>query len=302
VEVGVSSTNLALMGGSWGVSGYPAPWRQMFLLELWSTQRRGRLSAHLVSGEIDEFIGEYAYELLAAPAPQLFVLNASAEVPATGVYHLELRRDGALLGRKPLAFGALPRDPASRPELVDVEMGKVQALLAASKDPRLPASLRAGVEYFCVAQSVQHTGDTMSVEQALVAAYWENYPLVLPVTIGLQTRLPAGKRYAVEFETASVFTGARTPFLRGEVESASDSTAIQVVQETLLQVDGPGMYFVSVRINGARLASRMLVAETSEAKWSFSLMPEDELQVRQGELLLLGQGAVSRPSELKLAD
>lgn len=271
------------------VDKYPLEGEILIVLGFWGTAGEHALRLSLRIGDAETIIEEAKFRNDYLPEEVEFVCKTRLKVDAPGPAFLEARIDGQLLARRAIRFGEtdgpIPNDPRELAEFAARNDARAKAAQQADVDPALEQDLRPGLAYFVLCQEV-HNGADLVFEQEFKAAYWKTYPLLLKCNIALGFRVPPGE-HKLQIVLVDAATRKDATIDTGSCVSRSACLTTAFEGTVVIQVPKPGYYFVNALLDGKRLGTRLLVAETAKAQFSYSLRKEDAARVEAGELLLL---------------
>jgi len=149
---------------------------------------------------------------------------------------------------------------------------------------------KAEVVYFSMCQDVEWDNLNLKLIQQSASFYWGEYPLPLKQKVISSFRLPKGE-HEIKLELVDASTREKWEIGNKKITSESSFIASPIVGEFLTEIPKPGIYFLNAVVDEQRLTSILFAAETSEARWSYTMLDEDKESVKKGELLCLSKEA-----------
>jgi len=162
--------------------------------------------------------------------------------------------------------------------------------MAQQNDEEMEKNNKPEIVYFAMCQDVECDSLNLKLIQQTVSFYWENYPLPLRQKVVSSFRMPKGE-HRIKLELVDASTRERWEVGNKKVTSESSFIASPIVGEFLIEIPKPGIYFLNAIVDEQRLTSILFAAETSEARWSYTILDEDKQSVKNGELLCLSKEA-----------
>ena len=129
-------------------------------------------------------------------------------------------------------------------------------------------------------------GNIESFRNQFWVCYWRQYPLPLACHVASAFRLAPGK-HNIRIDLVDATNQSSALITTATVESRSSFSIMPVHGDVIIQVPKPGYYFVNIYVDDALTGSLVLVAETDKPQFSYTLLPEMEKEVREGQLRLL---------------
>lgn len=268
---------------------FPLEGELLVVVGFWGTAGEHALKISLKIGETETILesGKFHNDFLPEEVEFVSKVRFKVEYPTAAFFEVHI--DDQLLARRAVRFGLLdepiPGDPAKLKEFAARQDVRAKAEQQADTDPSLVENLRAGLAYFVLCQEVRH-GDDLEFEQEFKAAYWKSYPLLLKCNIALAFRVSLGE-HQLKLTLVDAATRTEWPIDTGKCVSTSPCLTTTFEGTVIIKVPKSGLYFVNAILDGQRLGTKLLAAETTKAKFSYSLRDEDAARVEAGELLLL---------------
>lgn len=274
-----------------GAREYPTSYRCVIALSFWGSPGTYRLSVRLRSGNHVTTVAEQDVTVQYHAESIEGFIDAALAVPEPGHSYLECYLDGARIGRRAIYFGLLKALPLHLPEherAREVERLGAEALRA--RDEELEAKQAPSVDYFLFCMELQWDGHVLKVGHQVLAVFWKEYPLALRANVGVGFRAIQG-RHALRIDLVDVFTRESWTVDTATIDAESSTQLIQIQGPAIVNLPGPGFYFLNLVIDDARAASLLFIAEGEKTQYSYVLLPEHAKRVAAGELLVLGKGA-----------
>lgn len=222
------------------------------------------------------------------------VRNIKLQVDQPGTAILEAKINGTLLGRRALYFHQLKPGDKEKPNFGNI----ILDVLAEQVDEEMEKTQKPEVVFFAMCQDVEYDSLNLKFIQQSVSFYWERYPLPLRQKVISSFRLPKGE-HKTKLELVDAITREKWDVGSKTMQSESSYMANPIVGEFIIQIPKPGLYFLNAIVNDQRLTSILFTAETSEARWSYTMYDEQKQQVKDGELLCLSKEAVKNKGHRK---
>lgn len=279
-EVGLTEFNGTL--SAIAKVNYPIEIEMLLTLEYWGSPGKHNLEFTLIKDGVSDLIHKETIESEFIPQSVEVVRNIKLQIDKPGPAILEATINNTVLGRRVLYFYQLNPGDTRRPEIGNIVLDS----MAAHADEEMEKSKKAEVVYFAMCQDVEYDSLNLKLVRQSVSFYWEKYPLPLRQKVISSFRLPKGE-HKVKLELVDATTREKWEVGNKKVVSESSYIANPIVGEFLIEIPRPGIYFLNAIVDDVRLTSIMFAAETSEARWSYTLLEEDKESVKRGELLCL---------------
>lgn len=172
--------------------------------------------------------------------------------------------------------------------------------MATQNDQEMEKNKKAEVVYFAMCQDVEWDSLNLKLVQQSASFYWEKYPLPLRQKVISSFRLPKGE-HQLKLELVDAATRENWEVGNKKVVSESSFIANPIVGEFLIEIPRPGIYFLNAIVDGQRITSLLFAAETSEARWSYTLLDKEKADVKNGQLLCLSKEATKDKSNERKA-
>ena len=149
-------------------------------------------------------------------------------------------------------------------------------------------------------QDVRYDSLNLKLIQQSVSFYWEQYPLPLRQKVISSFRLPKGE-HKISLELVDATTREKWDVGSKTMLSESSYMANPIVGEFIIQIPKPGLYFLNAIVNEQRLTSILFAAESSDARYSYTIYDTEKEKVKKGELLCLAKEAVKNKGKERIA-
>lgn len=265
---------------------YPITAEMLLSIEYWGSPGTHNLEFILIKDGVSKTVHKETIESQFIPESVELVRNIKLEVEQPGPAMLEATINGMVLGRRALYFHQLKPEDTQKPEIGNI----VLDAMAEQNDEEMEKTKKAEIVYFAMCQDFTFDSLNLKLIQQSASFYWEKYPLPLRQKIISSFRLPKGENQIL-LELVDAATREKWYVGSKKIESKSNFTASTLEGEFLIEIPNPGIYFINVSVNGQRLTSILFAAETSEAKWSYSLLDKEKNEVKSGQLLCLSKEA-----------
>lgn len=234
-------------------------------------------------------IGSVPFKIEYFPEDIDIEIEMNLQIENPGTVFLEAWIEGQLMARRVLYFMKIespePKTEESKELLGVLVREQLKNQLIAQED-LLVENDRPQLVYFFLCQDFTNDNDIDTFRNQFWVTYWKHYPLPLRCLIASAFRLKRGDHW-VKFNLVNAANGNATTIFETKVESQSSCLIMRVHVETIITVPNPGYYFVNTYVDDAMIASSILIAETDKPHFSYSLLPEAEKEIKEGQLLTL---------------
>lgn len=265
---------------------YPIEIEMLLALEYWGSPGTHNLEFNLIKDGVSQIVHRETVESEFIPVSVELVRNIKLEVDKPGSAILQATINGIILGRRAMYFYQLQPEDAQKPNIGNIVLDS----MAQQKDEEMEENKKAEVVYFAMCQDVECDSLNLKLVQQSVSFYWEKYPLPLRQKVISSFRLPKGE-HKVKLELVDASTREKWEVGNKKIISESSFIANPIVGEFLIEIPRPGIYFLNAIVDEQRLTSILFAAETSEARWSYTMLDNDKESVKKGELLCLSKEA-----------
>jgi len=265
---------------------YPITIDMLLALEYWGSPSTHNLEFTLIKDGMKTTIHKETVESKFIPESVELVRNIKLSVNKPGSAILQATLNGVVLGRRSMYFYQLKSEDSSKPNIGNIVLDS----MAQQNDEEMEKNNKPEIVYFAMCQDVECDSLNLKLIQQTVSFYWENYPLPLRQKVVSSFRMPKGE-HRIKLELVDASTRERWEVGNKKVTSESSFIASPIVGEFLIEIPKPGIYFLNAIVDEQRLTSILFAAETSEARWSYTILDEDKQSVKNGELLCLSKEA-----------
>lgn len=272
---------------------YPTSIRVLVALAAWGSAGDYDIELRLVSSHrtVSVDVRKIHFESLMLEVAG--AVEVSLPVEEAGPAYLECWVDNReRLARRALYFGRLVPPQEGETEAGWAERQEHALRDHGFEDPEIAESDSVCLTYFTLCRHIESVPNVERFDDMPAAVYSKSYPVSIRFVAAIAFRGRRGA-HALRIELVHAETRAVTEILRGDVESSSSSIVTPVHAYLSFAIPSPGIYFVNLTINGTRVTTSLLVAETAEAQWSYRLRSQDIAKVEAGELIALGRGSLS---------
>lgn len=211
-------------------------------------------------------------------------LNLNIEKP--GLVFLEAWVSDQLLARRALYFMMVeadePKNEKEKQSLGKEVRHQLREQLIAQEDPVVERG-QPQLVYFTLCQEFTVEKNIETFHSQFWVTYWKKYPLPLRCLIASAFRLSKGK-HQIKFVLVDAASGKVMNIFSTEVQSQSSCLITPVHVETIINIPEPGYYYVNAYVDTEMTATTVLIAETDQPRFSYSLLPEMEKEIQDGQL------------------
>ena len=293
-EVGLTEFNGTLTAIA--KDDYPDTIEMILALEYWGSAGEHELEFTLIKDGKSEIVHKEKVFNEFMPETVEIVRNIKLQVDKPGAAILQVTINGTLLGRRALYFHQLKPGDKEKPNIGNI----ILDILAEQVDEEMEKTRKPEVVFFAMCQDVEYDSLNLKLIQQSVGFYWEQYPLPLRQKVISSFRLPKGE-HQIKLELVDTSTREKWTVGSKTMQSESSYMANPIVGEFIIQIPKPGLYFLNAIIDDERLTSILFAAETSDAKWSYTLLDQDKEGVKKGELLCLSKEATKNKNNQRQA-
>lgn len=265
---------------------YPIEIETLLALEYWGSSGTHNLEFTLIKDSVSQLIHKETVESKFIPQSVELVRRVKLQIDKPGPAILKVTINGTVLARRAMYFYQLQPEDAKKPDIGNIVLDS----MAQQTDEEMEKDKKAEVVYFAMCQNVEYNSLNLKLVQQSVSFYWEKYPLPLRQKVISSFRLPKGE-HQIKLELVDVATREKWEVGNKKVMSESSFIANPIEGEFLIEIPKPGIYFLNAIVDEERLTSILFTAETSEARWSYTLLENDKESVKKGELLCLSKEA-----------
>jgi hypothetical protein len=133
-------------------------------------------------------------------------------------------------------------------------------------------------------------------EREFVAMYSRSYPVKIRAFAAMALRLPVGE-HVVRLEVVHAASGQQQTISDTKIVSASSFDVSRLHGEVPLPFAQLGPHFVSIRVNGDRIASLVIHADDPERPQSYALRASDVASIKPGEQFVLVRRSIQAPPD-----
>lgn len=279
--------NPTVIIGSWK---YPFTCELLICIGFWGSFGNEKIMFNLESSEGNKILAEIPFDLKFFPEDLDIQAKISLKIDKPGITFIEAKIKDRVLGRRPLYFHRMNLDP--KKEVSNSEIEKVNDALTDCVD-NVVENGKAELVYFFLCQECEENNTILSVKNQFWIAYWKKYPLPLACYLATAFRLAKGKHF-IRVDLVDAASRASLKIDSATIESRSSCLITPVHSKTIIYVPKPGYYFINIYVDDKLLSSSIFIAENEKPQFSFSLPPEQEKEVEDGQLLLLSKRATQK--------
>lgn len=276
-----------------GKNEYPIEVGILSCIGFWGSPGRHKISFWLINGVKKELLHDEEIEIEYLPKIIDLAIPLKFYIESPGQRVLECKIDSFTLGRKPLLFHKINLIPdetdnlASFSSKVNKEMLRVAS---STNDEEMEKDGKPELVYFALCEKYQYENSHLKLENQFLSIYWNKYPLPYKTQIVSGFRMPKGK-HKIKIELVDAISREAKLIDTATVISKSSFLVTPIVGNSGILIPKPSIYFVNILIDDKRIGTFIFSAETAEAQYSYSLLPDIEERVKKGELFSLVRGA-----------
>lgn len=293
-EVGLTEFNGTLTAIA--KDDYPDTIEMLLALEYWGSAGEQELEFTFIKDGKSTVVHKEKVFNEIMPETVEIIRNIKLQVDKPGTAILQVTINGNLLGRRALYFHQLNPGDKEKANIGNI----VLDTLAEQADEEMEKTKKPEVVFFAMCQDVKYDSLNLKFIEQSVSFYWEHYPLPLRQKVISSFRLPKGE-HKTRLELVDATTREKWDVGSKTLLSESSFMANPIVGEFIIQIPKPGLYFLNAIVNEQRLTSILFAAETSEAKYSYTMYETEKEMVKKGELLCLAKEAVKNKGKERTA-
>lgn len=275
---------------------YPVEIEMLVALEYWGSPGTHNLEFTLIKDGNRIVVHSETVESKFIPQTVELLKPLRLSIDKPGAAILQVTINGYVLGRRAMYFHQLKTEDVTKPNIGNIVLDS----MARQSDKEMEDNGRTEVVYFAMCQDVEYDSLNLKLIQQSVSFYWEKYPLPLRQKVISSFRMPRGD-HQIRLELMDASTREKWEVGNKKVTSESSFIATPIVGDFLVEIPKPGIYFLNTVVDEQRLTSILFAAETSEAKWSYTMLDSDKENVKKGELLCLSKEATKDPRNQRKA-
>ena len=275
---------------------YPIEIEMLLTLEYWGSPGTHNLEFTLIKDGSHTLVHKETIESKFIPETVELVKRIKLKVDEPGSAILQATINGTVLGRRAMYFYQLRSEDTAKRDIGNIVLDS----MAQQTDVEMEKTQKAEVVYFSMCQDVEWDSLNLKLIQQSVSFYWEKYPLPLKQKVISSFRLPKGE-HQIKLELVDASTREKWEVGNKKITSESSFISKPLAGEFLIEIPKPGIYFLNAIVDEQRLTSILFAAETSEARWSYTMLEKDRESVKKGELLCLSKEATKDKSNQRKA-
>lgn len=273
---------------------FPFEVEMLLALEYWGSPGTHNIELTLIKDGKSQPVHNEIIESEFIPESVELVRPIKMRIEKPGPAILQVTINNTILGRRAMYFYQIQPSDTNKSNMGNIILDS----MAEQIDQEMEKNKKANVVYFAMCQDLEYNSLNLKLIQQSVSFYWENYPLPLKQKVISSFRLPKGDHRA-RLELVDAATGEKWEVGNKKVTSESSFIAIPIAGEFLIEIPKPGIYFLNAIVDEQRLTSILFAAETSEARWSYTMLDEDKEKVKNGELLCLSKEATKNKANAR---
>lgn len=272
-----------------GSHKFPLVCETLLSIGFWGSAGKEKLTLSMIRDGERSVIGEVPFEIRYFPEDMDIQIKLNFIVDKPGPIFIEASVRGKVLGRRVMYFkrikGNKSKKESDKKELLSIISKQLNASLAKQKDPVVESG-KPELVYFFLCQKYENKDGIESFKKQFWVCYWNQYPLPLVCYIASAFRMSSGK-HKVSVDLVDASNHGSVQITSAEVISKSSCLVNPVHGKVVINVPKPGYYFVNASIDGQLVSSYILIAETDTPKYAYTLLPEMEKEIKDGQLFLM---------------
>jgi len=256
-------------------------------LAFWGTEGHKKLKLYQIFNNIKkEILSKKIYNKY-LPERYEEDFNFNLEINSPGVQFLECTIENKIIARKTLYFNKNVKVDNIKNykeyfDFISKELNKEHSL---NIDPLLIKE-KAFLDYFILCQNCIYKGDYLEFSGEIGVLYRNQFPIKMNLFVASQIRMLKGDHLA-KLTLVDIFTRKEKEISNTKVISHSDCLPIPIHGNFIIQIPRAGLYWINLHIDEKLITSSLIIAETENAKYSYSLREEDVERVKLGDFLIL---------------
>lgn len=255
----------------------------------WGTSQEEELILVWEKDGVRKEIGRIPFKIEYFPEDIDIQIAIKMEITDPGVAFLECWVKDKRLSRRVMQFVQVDSVPDKDEKIRMIQAEKVNEQMKSSLvklvDPVIMAG-EAQVVYFLLCQAYSNNTIEESFSNQFWVTYWKKYPLPLRCYIAFAFRVSPGE-HKIKYDLVDAASRVSSTVFSAEIESSSSCIIKPVHCELIVKIPKPGYYFLNAHIDGKLVASTVLIAETDEPRFSYSILEDAKKQVSSGQLMCL---------------
>ncbi len=255
----------------------------------WGSAEKEKLTLMFDKDGEKKIVGEIPFEIQYFSEDIDIQIQLRLVIDKPGPVFLEARVKDKILGRRAMYFGKVegeePKTDTEKKELLDHVREQLQKGLIKQTDSVVDSG-KTELVYFFICQDYKNEGGIETFQNQFWVCYWKQYPLPLACYVASAFRLSVGK-HSIKIDLVDATNQNSTQITTATVESKSSCLITPVHGKVIIQVPKPGYYYVNAYVDDVLTGTSVLIAETDKPQFSYTLLPETEKGVKEGQLQLM---------------
>jgi hypothetical protein len=245
---------------------------------LWGTEGKHRVDLVLVEKGDQTVVATKEIEIRTIHVEMDFAFPVTLPITRGGVAAIEVRVDGTPIGRRVVFVHVAPLGIRTIDEWAREERAAMAERRREVGDEELGDP---SLVYLSICQGCRDDRASVEFDRQVAAVFVPFLPYSVQLVIAPSVRCSPGERHA-ELELANANTGdvVRLAQRRFTTKSGMDSRPMHGT--FLIPFAASGPYFVSLKLDGARLGSALVLVEGPSAQFGFSLSEKAQAELRGG--------------------
>lgn len=290
VNLGIGYTEFIGVFSQVGFYKYPISFKTLVAVRFWGPGGKHKISLRLKNNNMESILYEDLIETKVLPNETDLITKVTFKIDEPGLAFLECYVDNNLIGRRSLYFGKTINVQLCGGNLNSFYESNTKLLKENHRscvDNEIVEKGKVFFDYYAICEQAE-INNKLIFKNQFFAAFWENFPLDLKMSIVCGIRMSKG-RHNISIFFVDAISGKKTKISNSVTESSSSCfTVPHLFKNLIFRLENPSLYYINLYLDDKMVCSKILSAETSMPKFSINpLFPTQIDQVKKGELLLL---------------
>lgn len=273
---------------------FPLKFKTILSIGFWGSAGPESLVISLESKGHQEIIDEIPFDISYFPEDIDIAKEVEITVTEPGIVFLEARIKDKVIGRRALFFGEIKAGEMlsmmQNPDVVSRVMEEAKEKLVGQVDPVVEGG-KPELVYSFLCQGYRNEDNVEVFENRFWVVYWKQYPLPLKCYIASAFRLATGAHNVRIDLVDAASHGVISNITNTSLVSRSSSLVSPIHGGFIIDIPQPGYYYVNTYVDDGLITTSILIAENDRPMYSYSLLPDQQEEVEDGQLLLLSKKA-----------
>jgi len=290
VNIGIGYTEFTDVISQIGFYKYPIKIQTLVAVRFWGSVGKYKISLRLKKNDIETILYEDLIESKALPHETDLINKISLNIDKPGLAFLEFYIEDNLIGRNSLFFGKTINVKLCGGNLNSFNKSNIELLKDNNRsciDKEIEENGKIFFDYYAICKQAEINNKIIFKNQ-FFAAFWENFPLILKMTIVCGIRMSKGK-HNINIFLVNAVNSKKEEIFNCKTEASSSCLVVPHLFKNLtVRLDTPSLYYINLDLDDELVCSKILSAETSNTIFSINPLFSNQIeQVKNGELLLL---------------